>query len=162
MASEDSVEHMLERALPLLAVRVHRVGELDDLRQPFGGAMGAGLVEIHDHHEAREVAHARREAHVALQERNDPLSQQRTRIDRVDQHGLVPWLGRDAPALELLDGHLEQCAPASVLRDAERGLDVEAQGHRAMRLTATCTLPSPSMTPARNQRRCSLLDSLSC
>jgi hypothetical protein len=38
------------------------------------------------------------------------------------------------PPWELLDGHLEQCAPASVLRDAERGLDVEAQRDRAMRL----------------------------
>jgi hypothetical protein len=99
MASEDSVEHMLERALPLLAVRVHRVGELDDLRQPFRGPMSAGLIQIHDHHEAREVAHSRGEAHVALQERNDPLSQQRTRMDRVDQDGLVPGLGRDAPAV---------------------------------------------------------------
>ena len=44
MASEDSVEHMLERALSLLAVRVHRVGQADDLRQPFRGAMGTGFI----------------------------------------------------------------------------------------------------------------------
>ena len=53
---------------------------------------------------------------------------------RVDQDGLIPGLGRDAPAAELLDGHLEQRPAAAMLRDAERRLDEEAERDRAMRL----------------------------
>ena len=134
MASEDSVEHMLERALSLLTVRVHRLGKLHDLHQPFRGAVSAGLTEIQDHHEAREIAHARGEPHVALQERDYPCLQQRTRMDRVDQHGLVPGLRRAAPTQELLDGHLEQRPATAMSRDAERRLDEEAERNGAMRL----------------------------
>ena len=97
MASEDSVEHMLERALSLLTVRVHRLGTLHDLHQPFRGAVSAGLTEIQDHHEARENRPRARRTACSAAGRDYPCLQQRTRMDRVDQHGLVPGLTRAAP-----------------------------------------------------------------
>ena len=40
MASEDSVEDLLQRALALLPVEVHRVSDLNDLRKAGGLPVG--------------------------------------------------------------------------------------------------------------------------
>ena len=134
MASEDSVEHMLERALSLLTVRVHRLGKLHDLHQPFRGAVSAGLTEIQDHHEAREIAQrARRTACSAagtglpVPVTEDANGSRRPARPRSRAYACCA-------TQELLDGHLEQRPATAMSRDAERRLDEEAERNGAMRL----------------------------
>jgi hypothetical protein len=51
MASEDSVEDVLKRTLALLAVEVHRVGDLNDARKARWVAMLSKRKQIKDQRE---------------------------------------------------------------------------------------------------------------
>ena len=53
-----------------------------------------------------------------------------TGVDRIDQHRFVPGFRVDGAGAELLPGHFEKRTPDAVLRDAEAGLDEEAERHR--------------------------------
>ena len=68
MASEDSVEDFLQRALALLAVEVHRICELNDLCKALRLPVGFLCEQSQDVPEASEVVPTRGEPHVARQE----------------------------------------------------------------------------------------------
>src|SRR5262245_20904898 len=136
MASEDSVENVLHWALALFAVEVHRVRELNDLRKAGGLPVGLLCEQPQDVPEASEVVPTRGEPHVPPQERCDDRGEDRTGVDRVDQHRFVPRLGVDRADTEFLPGHFEERPPHSMLSDAESRLDEEAKRHRRVGLDA--------------------------
>ena len=47
MASEDSVEDLIDRTLALLSFAVHRIRDFDDRGQPAGLAVKAPLEKLH-------------------------------------------------------------------------------------------------------------------
>jgi len=130
MASEDSVEDFLQRALALLAVEVHRVSDLNDLREAGWCPVGGLCEQSQDVPEASEVIPTRGEPHVSPQERCYDRGENRSGVDRVDQHRLIPRLGVDRAGTELIPGQLEKRPPHAVLRDTESRLDEEAEWHR--------------------------------
>ncbi len=98
MASEDSVQDLIDRATPLLAFLVHRVCDLHDGRQPGRPAMQAPLEEMHRIFEQVDVATSRREAHISPHERQYVRLEVLTRVDRVDEHVGIAWLRPDPSA----------------------------------------------------------------
>src|SRR5215211_1400033 len=132
MASEDSVEDFLQRALALLAVEVHRIGDLNDPRKPGRVAMFSKREEVQDQLEAPEVLRSCRVPHVPVEEGHNPPRQHGSGMDRVHEDRLVTRLRVDRASLELFPGHLEERPPDAVLRDAESGLDEEAEWDRGV------------------------------
>ena len=152
MASEDSVEDLLQRALALLPVEIHRVSDLNDLRKAGGSPMSGLCEQPQDVPEASEVLPTCGEPHVPPQEWCYDLGENRPGMDRIDQHRFVPRLGINGAGAELVPGHLEERTPTSVLRDAESRLDEEGEWHRRVgfdsHVDAALTLNHSSEKPA--------------
>ena len=68
MASEDSVEDLLQWTLTLFAVEVHPVGDLNDLRKASWLPVGRLREQSQDVPEPCEVVRTRGEPHVSRQE----------------------------------------------------------------------------------------------
>ena len=107
MASEDSVEDLVDRALSVLAVAVHRIRDFDDRRQSTGLTVQAALEEMHRIFKQLHVGASRRELHVSPHERQHVRIDVRPRIDREHQNVWISWLWPDPSALEYILHHFE-------------------------------------------------------
>src|SRR5215211_4580651 len=125
MASEDSVEDVLQWTLALLAVEVHRVCELNDPRKSLRLPVGSLCEQSQNVPEPSEVVPTCGEPHVSPQERRYDRGENRPGVDRIDQHRFVLGFGIDRAGPEFLPGHFEERPPDAVLRDAESRLDEE-------------------------------------
>src|SRR5436190_18974861 len=162
MASGDSVEDVCERDTSLLPAGVHRICDLDDEAHAPRIALQPGIQQPDDGGELLVVRHASRKACAAREKRQNALSDHGPRHHGVHEDVGIARLGADPPGSEVLLGHFEELATRAMLIDEELGLDVQPERPPPCRLIDSVTLPSPSTTPDKNQRRASSLDSLSC
>ena len=82
MASEDSVEDYLQRALALLAVEIHRVSDFNDLRKA-GGLSVSSLCEQSQDVPERPKSSLRAENRIYLP-RNGPTTVERTEREWIE------------------------------------------------------------------------------
>jgi hypothetical protein len=157
MASEDSVENLIDRTTSLLSLAVHRVSDFDDRRQPTGLTMQASLEKMHRIFEQLHVGAPRRELHVSPHERQHMGADVRPRVDREHKNVGITWLWPDPSALEHILHHFEQLPTSPVLIHEKLRLDVEAEGGGRVPLDgetpAALTLHNASCKPA--SRLCS-------
>src|SRR5580704_14699258 len=107
MASEDSVEDLIDRTPTLLALAVHRIRDFDDRRQPTWLTMQPAFEKMHRIFKQLHIGASRGELHVLPHERQQVLRNIRTRVDREHKHIGIAWLWPDPPALKYLLHHFE-------------------------------------------------------
>jgi hypothetical protein len=93
MASEDSVEDILERTLALLSVEVHRVCELNDPRKALRFPVSLLYEQPQDVPEASEVVPTRGKPHVPPKKRCNDRGEDRTGVDQYTSTDSFPGLG---------------------------------------------------------------------
>src|SRR5262245_9737617 len=108
MASEDSVKHFLEWSLSLLAFVIHRIGNLDDSREPLLCSMRPRFEETYSLSETGVIFLPCGIHHIPLKERNDLFRDRASRRDGINQHVGISLLGKDTTCLEDLARELKQ------------------------------------------------------
>ena len=129
MASEDSLQNLGERTLPLLPLsgRIQRIRLLDDARQPLRGMVLLGLEGENNLLEDREMLLLCGIHHVLFDEGKNLFPQASATGDGEDQNLGIPRLGVDPPRAEDFPRHLQKPSPAFMLVDVEFGIHVDAE-----------------------------------
>jgi hypothetical protein len=127
MASEDSVENLFLRDSPVLAVAIDGVGKVDELYEPFDGPLPPLIHKVDHGREDLVVRYTRRKAHVALEERDDDVTQDTPIRNPQNEHALISRFGKDAARSELLRSHFEEPPSLPVLVQKELRFDEVAK-----------------------------------
>jgi hypothetical protein len=134
MASEDSVEDVIELHPALLAVHVHRIGKSRYVGEPTWLSMHPAIHQVDHATEGLVVACPRGVAHVGSEKREHVLRDRRPRYDGVHQDIRVARLRADPADLEVLHGHFEELASDAMLVDEKLRLEAVAESLRGMTL----------------------------
>src|SRR5262245_4775872 len=101
MASEVSVDDVLEGSLPLLAVVIHGVGKSDDSGKSLSRAMQPLFEQLQRLLVTQDVRPSRGILHVLVAKRNHLLRNRASRRDRVHEHISVAWFRMNATRPEV-------------------------------------------------------------
>ena len=134
MASEDSVDDVVQTSLTLLPVVIHGVREPDDFHQPLGGVVDFSLEEPDRSDVPGDVVSSSGEFEVPLQKRHDFFRNRAPRRDRVNEHVGVPGFRMDRSRLEEVLREFEKSPSIPMLIDEEFRVDVETARRRRMLL----------------------------
>src|SRR5258708_8596195 len=93
MASEDSVENLLLRYAPVLAIPVDGVGEPDEFHDAFESPLSTLIHKVDHGRKDLVVDYARRKTHVVTKEWNDSIPKDLAIPDSEHKHALIPRLG---------------------------------------------------------------------
>lgn len=125
MASEDSVDNILQRSLSLLAIVIHRIGKPYDPDQTLLGAMHPLFEELQRLLEAQDVRSSRGIDHESIEERDHLFRNRAPRRDGEHQHVRVALFREDAARSEVFLDELEEGSPIPMSVHEKFGIDEE-------------------------------------
>lgn len=128
MASEDSVKYRLDRLLAPFTSRVHRVGNLNDLRKTLSSPVFLTIEARQDIGELAIVRSARTERLHFVEQRYNLLAKLISRLDGEHEDVRIVRFWSDPSVPEVLLSHFKESASVAMLIDEEHRLDVVAEG----------------------------------